>query len=89
MFVAVFTIGHCAVILLSHSVQNPMSSISLSGNINIKIDRTLIFAAVLYGCECRPLTPREERRLVLQNKVLRKIFGSKGDVEGRGEGGEK
>ena len=64
----------------SHSVQNPLSSHLLSGNIKIKIDRNLIFAAVLFGCEYRPLTLMEERRLrVLENRVLRKIFGPKGD----------
>jgi hypothetical protein len=63
-----------------HSVQNPLSSLLLCGNVQIKTDRTLIFAAVLYGCEYQPLTLREERRLrVLENRVLRKIFGPMGD----------
>jgi len=35
---------------------------------------------VLYGCETWSLTLREERRLrVFENRVLRKIFGSKWD----------
>jgi hypothetical protein len=35
---------------------------------------------VLYGCETWSLTLREERRLrVFENRVLRKIFGSKKD----------
>jgi hypothetical protein len=35
---------------------------------------------VLYGCETWSLTLREERRLrVLENTVLRRIFGSKRD----------
>ena len=35
---------------------------------------------VLYGCETWSLTLREERRLrVFENKVLRKIFGTKRD----------
>jgi hypothetical protein len=57
-----------------------LSSLLLSGNIKIKIDRNLIFASVLCGCEYRPLTLREEGRLrVLENRALRKIFGPKGD----------
>jgi len=36
--------------------------------------------AVLYGCESWSLTSREERRLkVFENRVLRRIFGSKRD----------
>jgi hypothetical protein len=35
---------------------------------------------VLYGCETWSLTLREEHRLrVFENRVLRRIFGSKGD----------
>ena len=35
---------------------------------------------VLYGCETRSLTMREERRLrVFENRVLRRIFGPKRD----------
>ena len=35
---------------------------------------------VLYGCETWSLTLREERRLrVFENRVLRRIFGSKKD----------
>jgi hypothetical protein len=34
----------------------------------------------LYGCETWPLTLREELRLrVFENRVLRRIFGPKGD----------
>ena len=37
-------------------------------------------SVVLYGCETRSLTMREERRLrVFQNMVLRRIFGLKRD----------
>jgi flagellar motor switch protein FliM len=36
------------------------------------------FDFVLYGCETWSLTSREERRLsVFENRVLRRIFGSK------------
>jgi hypothetical protein len=35
---------------------------------------------VIYGCEIRPLTLREEHRLsVFENRVLRRIFGPKRD----------
>jgi len=47
---------------------------------NIKINRTIILPVVLYGCETWLLTLREERRLrVFENRVLRTIFGPKGD----------
>jgi hypothetical protein len=40
----------------------------------------IILLAVLYGCETRSLTLREERRLrVVENRVLRRIFGPKRD----------
>jgi hypothetical protein len=55
---------------------------SSSKNIKIKIYRTIILPAVLYGCETWSLTLREERRLrVSENMVLKRIFGLKrGDV---------
>jgi len=68
-----------------HSVQNLLHSSLLSKNTKIKIYRTIIFPVVLYGCETWSLTLREERRLrVFENRVLRRIFGSKRD-EVRGE----
>jgi hypothetical protein len=49
-------------------------------NLRIKIYRTAILPAVLYGCETWPLTLREERRLrMFENRVLRRTFGSKRD----------
>ena len=46
---------------------------------NIKIYKTIILSVVLYGCEAWSLTLREERRLrVFGNRILRRIFGSKG-----------
>ena len=61
-----------------HSVQNLLSSSLLSKNTKIKIYRTIILPVVLYGCETWSLTLREERRLrVFENRVLRRIFGSK------------
>ena len=44
------------------------------------IYRTIILPVVLYGCETWSLTLREERRLrVFENRVLRRVFGSKRD----------
>jgi hypothetical protein len=61
-------------------VQNLLSSRLLSKNLKIKIYRTIILPVVLYGCETWSLTLREERRLrVLENRVLRRIFGPKTD----------
>jgi len=48
--------------------------------LNIKIYRTIILPAVLYGCETWSLTLRVERRLVVfETRVLRRIFGPKMD----------
>jgi len=61
-----------------HAVQNLLSSNLLSKNIKIKIHRTIILPIVLYVCETWSLTLWEERRLrVLENRVLRRIFGPK------------
>jgi len=58
---------------------------SLSKNLKIKIYRTIILPVVLYGCETWSLTLREERRLrMFENRVLRRVFGSKRD-EVKGE----
>jgi hypothetical protein len=63
-----------------HSVQNLLSSSLLSKNVKIKIYRSIILPVVLYGCETWSLTLREECRLrVLENRVLRRIFGPKRD----------
>ena len=46
----------------------------------IKMHRTLILPVVLYGCDIRSLTLREERRLrMFENRVQRKIFEPKRD----------
>ena len=59
-----------------HSVQNLLSSRLLSKNLKIKIYRTIILPAVLYGCETWSLTLREERKLrVFENM----IFGPRRD----------
>jgi len=52
----------------------------LTKNLKIKIYRTIILPVVLYGCETWSLTLREERSLrMFENRVLRRIFGSKRD----------
>jgi len=68
-----------------HSVQNLLSSRLLPKNLKIKIYRTIILPVVLYRCETWSLTLREVRRLrVVENRVLRKIYGPKRD-EVKGE----
>jgi hypothetical protein len=63
-----------------HSVQNLLSASFLSKNVKIKIYRNIILPPVLYGCETWSLTLKEERRpRVYENRVLRKIFGTKRD----------
>jgi hypothetical protein len=58
-----------------NSVQNLLSSRLLFKNIKI-----IILPVVLYGCEIWSLILREEHRLrVFENRVLRRIFGPKGD----------
>jgi hypothetical protein len=52
----------------------------LSKILKNKIYRTINLSIVLYGCETRSLILRKERRLrVLENRVLRSIFGPKRD----------
>ena len=63
-----------------HPVQNHLSFRLLSRNIRIKIYRTIILPFVFYGCETWSLALREEHSLrVFENRVLRRIFGSKRD----------
>jgi hypothetical protein len=46
--------------------------------IYIYIYKTIILTVVLYGCETRSLTLREEHKLrVFENRVLRRIFRPK------------
>jgi hypothetical protein len=57
-----------------------LSSRLLSNNLKIRIYKTIILHVVLYGCETWSLTLREEHRLwVFENRVLRGIFGPKGN----------
>ena len=66
-------------------MQYLLSFSLLTKNIKIKIHRNIILLVVLYGCETWSLTLREGSRLrVLDNRVLKIIFGPKKD-EVRGE----
>jgi hypothetical protein len=57
-------------------IANQMCRISTG----LKTCRTVILPVVLYGCEKWSLTLREEHRLrVLENRVLRRIFGPRRD----------
>jgi hypothetical protein len=48
--------------------------------VRTRIYKTIILPVVLYGYETRSLTLREEHRpRVFENRVLRRIFGSKRD----------
>jgi len=63
-----------------NSVQNLLSSTLLFKNVKNNIYRTVILPVVLYGCDTSSLALREERKLrVFENRVLRKIFGSRRD----------
>jgi hypothetical protein len=61
-------------------MQDLLSSSLLSKNTKIKTYRSIILSVVLYGRGTWSLTLREEHRLrVFENRVLRRIFGSKRD----------
>jgi hypothetical protein len=61
-------------------VQDLLSFSLLSKNTKIEIYRIVILPVILYGCETWSLTLRKEHRLsVFENRVLRRIFGPKGD----------
>jgi hypothetical protein len=63
-----------------HSVQRLLSSRPLSRNIKVKIYKTIILPAVMYGCETWSLRLREEHRLrVIDNGVVRRTVGTKRD----------
>jgi hypothetical protein len=52
----------------------------LSRNVKVKIYKTIILPVVLYGWETWSVTLSEEHRLrVFENRVLRRMFGSKRD----------
>jgi hypothetical protein len=56
--------------------------VSYNKKLKIKIYRTVTLPVVLYGCETWALNLREEHRLrVFENRVLRRIFGPKREVD--------
>jgi hypothetical protein len=69
--------------LLLFSPKSFVSPSHIKKNIKIKIYKTVILPVVLQGCETWSLTLGEEHRLrVFENRVLRKIFGSKREEDG-------
>jgi hypothetical protein len=56
----------------------------VSINVIFRMYKSILFPAVLYGCETCSLTLLEEHRLrVIENRVLRRTFGLKwGEVTG-------
>jgi hypothetical protein len=65
--------------LLSFGAESFVFQVAIQ-NIKIRVHRTIILPVVLYGCETSSLTLREEQRLmVFENRVLRRIFGPKRD----------
>ena len=63
-----------------YSVQTLLYSRLLPKNLKIKIYKTIILPVVLYGCETWSLILREECSLrVVENRILRRIFGPKTD----------
>ena len=65
------------------SVEKILSSHLLSKKLKVKTYKTIILPVVLYGCETWSLALREEHGLrVFENKVLRKIFGTKKEFTG-------
>jgi hypothetical protein len=66
-----------------HSVQNILSSRPLSETVKTKLSKTTALPVVFYECETWSLlTLREENRLRgFQNRVLRRISGSKREEE--------
>ena len=63
-----------------------LSSQLLSKNLKIKMYKTIILAVLLLVCGCKEwsLTLREERKLrVFENRILRRIFGTKRDANGK------
>ena len=78
-FCRLLTIVEVRKYLLSFGAESFVVQFAIQ-NLKIKIYRTVILPAVLYGCETWSLTLREERRLrVFENWVLKRIFVPKRD----------
>ena len=62
------------------SLEKILSSCLVSKKLKVNTYKTITLPVVLYGCKTRSLTLREEQRsMVFENKVLRKIFVVKRD----------
>ena len=73
-------VGICRYQGLCATVKHLLYSSLLSKHLKFEIYRTMILPVILYGCGTWSLTLREESRLkVSENRVLRRIFGPKGD----------
>jgi hypothetical protein len=67
-----------AIMFLHTSLQTLNGHIYTSDT--LRMYKTIILLVVLYGCETWSLTLREEHRLrMFENRMLRRIFGPKGD----------
>jgi hypothetical protein len=56
--------------MCKYSVQSLLSSRLLSRNVKVKLYKTIILPAVLYGCETWSATLKEEHRVrVFDNRV--------------------
>jgi hypothetical protein len=72
--------------LLPFSPEPSVFSVAVKKTLKIGIYKTIILSVVLYGCETWSLTLKEEHRLgVIENRVLRRIFGLKRDEVTGGE----
>ncbi|KAJ4447047.1 hypothetical protein ANN_09036 [Periplaneta americana] len=78
-----WSVGKCdyhSTISSSYIGFSLLSSSLLSKNLKVRNYKRVILPVVLYCCESWTLTLGEEQRLrVFENKVLREIFGAKGD----------
>ena len=75
-----------AAVAISCTEGKPYWQFEVPKNVRIKIYKTAIVPAVLYGCETWSLTLREKHRLrVLENGVLMGLFGAERE-RGQGSG---
>jgi hypothetical protein len=67
-------------VMLPTIQSKPCVFTSVAKDKKMRIHKTIILPVVLYGCKTWSLTLREEHRLrMLDNKVLRRVFGPKRD----------
>jgi hypothetical protein len=78
--------SHAYEIFISSVLFSPKSFVfpsHIKKKLKIKIYKIVILPVVLYGCETWSLTLGEEHRpRVFEKRVLRKIFGPKGEEDG-------